>query len=220
MPNLVLSSRVPDGLGLVRVTFDRGLPAFQSPGQFVTVHLPGLKPAYFALASVPGKPVELLVKEQGDVAGALAALPIGTPVEVSEPIGAGFGVDPADTRPLVILATGSGISAVRSVIEAEIASGLRRPVELFYGVYTPAHLSLEAERRRWEASGVSVRLVFSEPVTGWFGLRGFVQQAARLTGWVRPDVTVVLCGYPAMVEEARAWWVAAGAAPEQVHVNF
>lgn len=220
MPNLVLTQRVPDGLGLMRLTFDRPLSSFLQPGQFVTVHLPGLKPGYFALASVPGHPVELLVKAMGDVPEALAQLALGTEVEVSEPIGKGFGVAADDLRPLVILATGSGISAVRSVIEAELARGLPRPVELFYGVFTPEHLSLAAERDAWSSRGVGVRVVFSEDVPGWTGQRGFVQQAAKEAGWVRPDVTVVLCGFPDMVKVATAMWSEVGTPPEQVRVNF
>jgi NAD(P)H-flavin reductase len=220
VPNLVLDDRHADGLGLFRLRFAEALPGHVAPGQFATVHLPGLKPAYFALANGPGEPVELLVKHHGPTAEALDEVPLGTAVEVSAPIGRGFGLDPDDRRPLVALVNGSGISAVRPVIEAEVAGGLRRPVELFYGVYTPAHRSFVDRLEAWAAAGVGVRVVVSEDVPGWTGLRGFVQHAAARAAWVRDDVTVLLVGYPAMIEEARAAWAAAGAVPERLRTNF
>src|SRR5690606_200043 len=121
-----------------------------------------------------------------------------------------------DTRPLLILATGSGLSAVRPLIEQELRRGLPRPVVLFYGAYTPEHLPYAADLDAWKAAGVDVRLVFSEDVPGWTGSRGFVQHAAAAAGFVRPDVTVVLCGYPQMIEECREMWGEVGVSPDQL----
>lgn len=218
--NLTLTANEPSGTGLRHLVFDRPLDGFTRPGQFVTVHVQGHKPAYFAIASVPGAPLELLVKVQGDAAEALAAMVPGDAVEISEPIGNGFPIPADDDQPLVLLAAGSGLSAVRSVIEAEVAAGLPRPVTLFYGVYTPAHRAFVDRLAAWEAAGVDVRLVYSDPVPGWTGATGFVQGAAAEAGFVRGDVTVVLCGFPQMVAEAKAAWLEAGADPERVLVNF
>lgn len=220
MHDLVLVRNEPAGTGLRRLVFDRGLEGFDRPGQFVTVHLPDLPPGYFALASVPGAPVELLVKVHGEVAEALVAREPGATVRLSDPIGKGFALPPGDTRPLVILATGSGISAVRSVVEAEVDAGLPRPVTLLYGVYTPDHRSYVDRLDAWRSAGVDVVEVVSEEVPGWRGDRGFVQSVAAARGLVRDDVTVVLCGYPAMVEEAKALYAEAGLAPDRVLTNF
>lgn len=220
MPNLVLVDRHPDGVGLFRLRFGAPLAEHAAPGQFVTVHLPGLKPAYFALANVPGEPVELLVKHHGPTAEALDEVPLGSTIEISAPIGKGFGLEPDDRRPLVLLVNGSGIAAARPVVEAELVGGLRRPIELFYGVYTPGHRSFLDRLAAWETAGVGVRVVVSEEVPGWTGLQGFVQHAAARAGWVRDDVTVLLVGYPGMIEEAKAAYAAAGADPARLRTNF
>ncbi len=220
MPNLVLKGHEPAGIDLILLTFDRALEGHVSAGQFVTAHLEQHKPAYFALANTPGKPVQLLVKTVGDTAEALTALPTGSEIEISAPIGKGFPLPADDTRPLTILATGSGISAVRPVIEGELAAGLPRPVRLLYGVFTLAHRSFLDDLARWSTEGVDVQLVLSEPAPDWAGLSGFVQQAAREAGHVHADHTVVLCGYPGMVEDAKSIWTAAGASPEQLLTNF
>jgi NAD(P)H-flavin reductase len=196
MPTLELVGNEPAGIDLRLLTFATPLSSFDKPGQFVTVSMNDLKPAFFAIASVPGEPLQLLLKQQGDVASLVTA------------------------AELVILATGSGISAVRSVIEAEIAAGLPRPVHVLYGVFTLEHRSFVDRLEAWRGKGVVVHEVLSEPHHGWEGAVGFVQDAAKELGLVDADSTVVLCGFPAMVEAAKALYGDAGAAPEQLLTNY
>ncbi len=219
MHDLILSQSQPDGSALLRLIFDRAVPGHVAPGQFVTVHVEGHKAGYFALASGPGQLTELLIKPQGPVAEHLAALPVGSVVRVSDPIGKGFGVE-ADGRPLVVLVNGSGISAVRGLIDAEIAAGLPRPVHLLYGVLTPGHAAFQERLAAWRAAGVAVHLVLDAPQDGWDGPTGFVQHHAQRLGLVTDAVSVALVGFPAMIEETKALYAAAGLAPERVRTNF
>lgn len=219
MHDLVLAERRPEGAALLRLVFDRAVPGHVAPGQFVTVHVEGHKPGYFALASGPGQVSELLIKPQGPVAEHLAALPLGALVRVSDPIGKGFGVE-ADGRPLVVLVNGSGISAVRGLIDAEVAAGLPRPIHLLYGVLTPDHAAFQERLAAWRAAGVAVHLVLDAAQDGWDGPVGFVQHHAQRLGLVRDDVSVALVGFPAMIEETKTLYAAAGLPPERVRTNF
>lgn len=210
----------PSGTQLRLLILDVVLAEHRRAGQFATVHVEGVKPAPFALANVPGEPVMLLVKEAGAGVPVAAALP-GHTVEISEPIGEGFPVERVAGRELVILCNGSGISAVRPLIEAEIAQGLPRPVHFFYGVLTPDRRSFLADLERWANAGVKVHTVIAQPSgTGWTGPTGLVQDAAREQGLVRDDVGVVLVGVPAMLAAARAIWRDAGCPDEHILVNF
>lgn len=221
MPTLTLVANEPVAEQIHLLTFDAALPGFDVPGQFVTAHL-GDGKGFFALASVPGEPTELLVKDAGEVAHALCQLAPGATVEVSDPMGKGFGLGPAGdgTAPLVVLATGTGLSAVRGVVEAEVAAGLPRPVTLLLGVRTEAHLPLRDRLTAWREAGVDVHVVLSQAGPGWKGLRGYVQQAAKDLGVIRPDATVVLCGQSGLLDDARALWTEAGAAEDALHTNF
>lgn len=219
MPTLALTDNRPDGLGLHRLTFDRALPGHTRAGQFLTAHVEGHKPAFFAIASEPGAPVVLLVKRHGDAAEALCGLAPGAEVDVSDAMGEGFPLPPSRARPLVILATGSGISAVRPVIAREVAAGLPRPVTLLYGVFTPAHRSFVDDLEAWTSAGVAVHVVCSDD-PAWPGPHGFVQDAASTLGLVSDDVDLVLCGYPAMAEAAKVQFATAGLAPERVYLNY
>lgn len=217
---LTLIDREPAGHQLQLLTFDRALPGYHTPGQYAVAHPEGFDKAFFALASVPGAPTQLLIKAHGRTAEHLCELLPGATVPFTDALGKGFVLPPDDTRELVVLATGSGISAVRPLIEAEVDAGLRRPVHLLYGVYTLAHLSFPERIAAWTRAGVRVHLVLSEPPEGWTGATGFVQDAADPLGLVRADVTVALCGFPDMVQKARERWTAAGASPEQLLTNF
>ena len=75
-------------------------------------------------------------------------------VVTSEAKGSGFPLESVDGRPLVVLVNGSGISAARPVIEAEVTAGLPRPVHLYYGVLTPDRRSFLADLERWANAGV------------------------------------------------------------------
>jgi CDP-4-dehydro-6-deoxyglucose reductase len=207
----------PAGYGLRLLTFDRSLAGHALPGQFTTATLPDGRRAFFALANDPGAPVELLIKLQGEVADALVATPIGEVVSLSPAMGRGFGV-PEALAPLVLLIAGSGLSAVRAMIRAELAAGLPRPVHLRLGVLTLDHVPFAADVEAWAQAGVDVRLVLGTPPPGWTGASGFVQHVARDEGLIRAGHHLVVCGFGEMVDEVRAMAEAAGAGP--VYTNY
>ena len=221
MPNLTLMANEPAGTQLRLLTFRETPENYSTPGQYVTATTGELKPSFFAIASSPGQPLQLLLKVAGDTATALAALEPGAEVTISEAKGNGFPLDAVSGRPLVVLVNGSGISAARPVIDAEVAAGLPRPVHVYYGVLTPDRRSFLADLERWANAGVQVHTVVGTPVgTGWHGQTGFVQEAATADGLCRADVGVVLVGVRPMIEAAKALWTAAGCPPEALLLNF
>lgn len=220
MHTLTVTANQPDGAVLRRITFDHAVPGHVVAGQFVTVQIDGIKPGFFAIASSPGQPVELLVKPAGPAAEHVAGLLPGAVVSVSDGMGKGFGLDLGDTRPLVVLVNGSGLSAVLALVEDELSRGLPRPVHVLYGVLTPAHAAYPERLDAWQKAGVDVELVLDAPVDGWDGPTGFVQHRAQARGLVSAGNVAVLVGYPGMIEETRRLFAEAGAAPEQVRTNF
>lgn len=208
------------GTGLRHLVLDRPPEAYTRPGQYVQAGAVGAPPGIFALASSPGAPLELLVKAEGEAAIALAEAGPGTPVEVSHALGDGFPLERVAGRPLLLLVNGSGLSAARPVIAAELAAGLPRPVALYYGVLSPAHRAFTAELDAWRRAGIAVREVIAAPAEGWDGPVGWVQEHAAADGWVRAEVGAVLVGVPAMIEDATRRLVAAGCPPERVLLNY
>ena len=90
------------------------------PGQYGMLSIEGVGQSFFAIASPPaGRPdlLEFLVKEGSALADALIRAPVGASIRVSKPMGTGFPIDKARGKDVVLVATGSGISPIRSLIE-------------------------------------------------------------------------------------------------------
>jgi len=220
-----VASITPAADGLVRVRLDApsGFAASHvAPGQYVKATAGGGE-SYFAIASKPGPEgdrVELLLKLGSPVADAIAALAQGDALRISSAQGKGFPLARAAGRELVLVATGSGISPIRSVIEA-VAS--RRSdfgrVSLHVGARTPSAFAYVDEFSAWRASGIDVFPVVSRPQeTGWTGLTGYVQ--AHLDGVHLATAIAFLCGQKAMIEVVKKTLAERGMPAESMHLNF
>ena len=165
------------------ITLDWIPEGYTIPGQFITATQGELKPGFFAIASSPGEPIELLIKNSGETAERLCSLQPGDTVEASDPMGKGFPVENTAGRDLVFLVNGSGISAVRPVIDAQIKSGLTREIHFIYGVRTPAHRPFLADLEWWANAGVTVHTVCDEAEElGWTGATGICSGCGKGAG--------------------------------------
>ena len=89
------------------------------PGQYIVVTFEGLPPRFLALASAPGDRVwELLVDPtQGDLSHALEQLRAGSIVACSVPEGAGYPTQLTSFSDVIVVATGSGVASIISLLE-------------------------------------------------------------------------------------------------------
>ena len=221
MPQATLLRNDPAGTGLRCLTVDCVLDSYTTPGQFITATVADQKPALFALANSPGEPVTLLVKDGLGTAHALCGSTPGTTVTISEAQGSGFALAPTADRELVLLINGSGLSAARPVLRAELAQGLPRPVHLFYGVMHPDARAFRDDLDAWARAGIAVHTVVDPSgAAGWSGPVGYVQDVAMAQGCVRADSAVLLVGVPAMIDAARALCAQVGVPEPCVLVNF
>ncbi len=194
---------------------------FTSPGQYLKLSQESLGSAYFAIASAPGGgTVELLLKSGTPLSDALIASRPGDEVFASAPQGRGFPLAQARGGDLLLFATGSGISAIRSCIEA-----VRRDrsafgkVQLYFGVRTPDAFAYEDEQGSWEGAGIQVMRVVSRPgATGWAGLKGYVQE--HLEEAPLDDAWAFLCGHQAMVEGVTAALLLRGLPKDRIFLNY
>ena len=112
----------------------------------------------------------------------------------------------ASERPLVLLASGTGLAPIKALIEQLAADGNARPAALYWGGRRRADLYLmdwalaQAEDLPW----LRFVPVLSEPDADWQGRTGFVHRAVMQD---LPDLSgheVYACGSPLMVDAARA----------------
>jgi CDP-4-dehydro-6-deoxyglucose reductase len=171
---------------LVReLVFERegGTPLDYSPGQWVNLvlSLPDgeVKKAY-SIASAPkgsGR-FELAVTrvEGGAASEHLHAMPVGSSLRVVGPHGL-FTRDPADAKPALFVATGTGLSPLRSMMQAALLAGSTAPLWLLYGCRFESDLLYADEARAWaeQHPGVRYETTLSRPPEGWTGRKGYVQ---------------------------------------------
>ncbi|MEZ4310866.1 MAG: hypothetical protein R3F14_22720 [Polyangiaceae bacterium] len=221
-----IASITPAAEGLIHVSLDvppEVVASHTTPGQYVKVSVEGAGEGFFAVASRPDAAsgrVDLLLKLGGAVTDAISKLPAGAVVRTTNVQGKGFPIDRAPGRDVVLVATGSGISPVRSVIETIL---LRRAdyglVSLYFGARTPASFAYQADFEVWRAASIEVFPVVSRPQdTGWNGLTGYVQ--THLGGLHLSTALAFLCGQKAMVEAVRAALSERGMPAENVFLNF
>ncbi|MGQ0698180.1 MAG: FAD-binding oxidoreductase [Panacagrimonas sp.] len=116
------------------------------------------------------------------------------------------------TRPVVLVAGGTGLSAVLAMVESLSGKGIEHPVTLLYGVTHFQDLCKLDELREFMQSQpkLSVRTIVAQPDARWSGRVGVVTHlldAPMLNGG---DVDIYLCGPTAMVEATREWLSRAG----------
>ncbi|KAJ0962763.1 hypothetical protein J5N97_027885 [Dioscorea zingiberensis] len=222
---------------LFHISIDAGdlAASHTAPGQYLQVRLPGAeKPSFLAIASPPPSPdsslsgeLEFLVKKvAGSVAELLCGLRSGDVVELSAVMGRGFEIhriSPADSFPSVLIfATGSGISPIRSLIESGFNANERSDVRLYYGARNLQRMAYQERFEYWESTGVKIIPVLSRPEGKWQGEHGYVQAAfSRSKELPNPSLTgAVLCGHKQMTEDITSVLVADGVSKEKILKNF
>lgn len=198
---------------------------YRRAGQFCKIRVGGLE-GIFAMYSAPAfaepstrERVRFLVRtanvEGGEAADALAALPDGSPIEMTMPAGEGFALERARGRDVFFVATGTGIAPVRAAIEVMLAErSAYGALTLDHGIRSDAHLAVAEEIARWRAHGVEVHVHRSAP-TASGEVRGVtVQDAIRTRAPELRNAAVVAVGQPEMLESLLAEVVGLGGNPE------
>jgi CDP-4-dehydro-6-deoxyglucose reductase len=112
-------------------------------------------------------------------------------------------------KPMVLLASGTGFSPIKAIIERYIYKGYRRPIRLYWGGKNLKDLYMARLCEEWENTLPNFDFipVLSATKDKWQGRTGFVHQAVVAD---LPDLSnhqVYACGSPAMVDAAKCDFV-------------
>jgi len=116
------------------------------------------------------------------------------------------------TKPIVLVASGTGFAPIKAIVEHAFHVGASRPMTLYWGGRTRPDLYMDALAQEWTRTHPGLRYVpvLSEPAAAdaWEGRTGLVHRAVMAD---LPDLSghqVYACGNPLMVEAARADFIA------------
>jgi propane monooxygenase reductase subunit len=166
----------------------------------------------FSMANPPSQTTKLffIIKKYpgGRFSGQLdtGGIAVGADVTLVGPYGTCFRRENRDGA-LILVAAGSGMSPIWSILHDHLASGKRRPVHFFYGARTQRDLFYlerieDITRRHPEVSFIPV-LSHADDAAAWRGERGFVHErvAARLKELQLAGAgDVYACGPPPMID--------------------
>jgi ferredoxin-NADP reductase len=185
----------------------------------------------YSIASAPGSApgsiyLELTVEliPGGEVSPYLVEdLREGDKLELRGPVGGDFVWDEPSGGPLLLIAGGSGIVPLGSMLRHHRAVHSRVPVRLLYSMRSPDTLIYGDEIMRFATSDeIDVSLTYTRSApAGWNGYQ------RRLDGTMLADVSwapgdrplTFICGPTVFVETAASLLVTAGHAPERIHTE-
>ena len=196
------------------LTIDPG-PGFDfEPGQWVSIRIPAPQgedlARSYSIASAPRSngsfDLAVTLVEDGPGSGYLHGVPVGTTLTTSRAQGF-FTMDDFE-RPALMVATGTGVSPFRSMLQALAAKHqlLPHPVTLLLGVRSEADLLYADEFAAREHSLHGFRFVpsLSRASEAWTGRRGYVQlHVPELVQRHTHACDVYVCGLSKMVKEVR-----------------
>lgn len=218
-----LVAREDLGPDLARFHVRLGEPAAYHPGQHAVLDLgAGLRRCY-SMAGLPGSDqIAFIAKRYAGKPGseALFALEEGTPIGIELPYGDSW-LRPG-VRPVVLVAGGTGISAVLALTQ-HLAAGAHdgRDVHVYYGAGSEAELvcwdELEAAVGRIPGGRLAGAVLTGSP--RWTGTRGFVTDALAVDVGSLGEADVYVTGPPVMAEATRALLRERGVPIDRIHVD-
>ncbi len=138
-------------------------------------------------------------------------------LRVEGPFGS-FYLRDESTKPMVLLASGTGFAPIKAIIEHMQFKAITRPATLYWGGRRPDDLYMDAWVQERLADMPNLRYVpvisNAAPEDNWTGRTGFVHRAVLQD---IPDLSayqVYACGAPIVVDSAKADYMALGGLPE------
>ena len=176
----------------------------------------------YSIASAPGEPVAITVErlEDGEVSPYLTGeLRAGDELELRGPIGGYFVWEPGDGGPLLLLAGGSGVVPLRSILRHRRRTGSDVPARLLYSSRTLAGRDLPRRARPGPRRGAGELHADPRPAGGMDRphAAGSTRRCSnRWPGPLRANPLAYICGPTSFVETAAAALVGLGYPPERV----
>lgn len=187
-------------------------------GQYMLLERADGQSSAFSIASAPqqGRELELHILARNNVAvDLLKQLQKERVARVQMPFG-DVHLAGADERPLLLIAAGTGMAQMHSIIEHCRATGFSQPIHIYWGARVADDFYTLESISAWQAMpNLHFHQIVSED-TGWTGRAGLLYEAVCSDIEHLADYRVIVSGSPAMVYGTFDALVAAGMQPEQM----
>jgi CDP-4-dehydro-6-deoxyglucose reductase len=191
-------------------------------GQYLDIHMRDGQRRSFSMANAPHDDtlLELHVRNYGGVFSryAFEQLKERDIIRFEGPYGTFF-LREDSSKPIILLASGTGFAPIKAIAEHAFYQKLGRPIGLYWGGRIRSDLYLDELAQGWQTKQAGFRYVpvLSEAKTEdqWRGRSGFVHRAVMDDF---PDLSghqVYACGNPLMVDAARTEFIGSCGLPAE-----
>ncbi len=209
--------RIAENVMRLRIGLPDGQRIAFAAGQYIHIVLEGGERRAFSFANPPqdNATIELHVRR---IPGGLFTTQVFTTMQPGDgldfegPFGR-FTLRESE-RAILFVAGATGFAPIKSIVEDAFARGIRRPMQLYWGVRDAKDLYALELTLRWQREHPNFRVVpvlsAAAPDDPWPGRRGLVHEAMLAD---HPDLTgyeVYACGSAQMVEAAVPAFIAHG----------
>jgi len=209
--------RIAQDVMRVRIALGAGERIAFVAGQYINVVLADGQRRAFSFANPPhdNALIELHVRRipgGSFTTQVFATMKPGDPIDFEGPLGR-FTLRESE-RPILFVAGATGFAPIKSIVEDAFHRGIRRPMQLYWGVREVKDLYALEMAERWQREHANFRVVpvlsHAAPGDPWPGRRGMVHEAMLAD---HPDLTgyeVYACGSVQMVQAAVPAFIAQG----------
>jgi len=187
------------------------------PGQFFQVSVLGAGECPLASCTSEYNKIEILVRNAGNVTSSLFELKKGDPVYIRGPYGKGFPLDKLRGKDIILLAGGTGIAPVTSMIEY-IRKNRKDfgKIEIYFGFRDENYILLKDKIKIWEKK-FKVIICLDHPGKKWVGESGLVCHKVDKTMIKPENAAVLLCGPEIMMKMATEMLNKQGFSNDQIY---
>jgi NAD(P)H-flavin reductase len=195
-----------------------------APGQFNMLTVFGVGEVPISLSGDPAAPDSLVhtIRAVGAVSGALTRLPLGAALGLRGPFGAGWPMEEAAGRDVVVVAGGLGLAPLRPALYRLLAERERYGnIVLLYGTRSPDDIlfrrELEAWRRRLD---IDIEVTVDHALGDWHGHIGVVTTLIPRSAFDPLHAIALVCGPEVMMRFAIGALRDAGLADEAIYLSM
>ena len=168
------------------------------PGEFLMVGLPGIGEAPISICSHVQAYTELLIENVGSVTSKLAKLKVKDKVHIRGPLGVGYPMHHLEDNNLILIAGGTGLAPLRSVIEY-LQKDRKKfgNVDIYLGFRNPECILFKEDIERWKKQ-FKVHMILNQP--GELKCdQGFVTDLLEKQKPKPKKTFALICGPPVMM---------------------
>ncbi|MGD9276050.1 MAG: FAD/NAD(P)-binding protein [Candidatus Pacearchaeota archaeon] len=171
------------------------------PGQFFELSIPGIGECPLASCSHNSKYIDALVRNAGNVTSSIFKLKKGNLVWLRGPYGKGFPIKELEGKNIILIAGGTGIAPVTSLINyIEQNRKKFKDIKIYFGFRNEKYVLLNERIKNWGGKFSLTICLDKTKNKNYFS--GFINSAIKKQKINSENSVAVMCGPEAMMKTA------------------